>query len=355
MKRRILAMLLCLVMCLTLVACNSGDGENDGGKKENEDAQADVNVDGGKETEKLKIQKGKNIVAGYDYSVAIKEDGTLAFTGNRDRFMYETINGMRDIGEWKNVVAIAGGDYHIVALSSEGYTYSSYISLHNYGQGNIPPSKDYVAISAGSLHTVLLKSDGTVVAVGDNSLGQCNVSEWKDIVAIDCGGMFTVGLKSDGTVVAAGSNGLMFVGGSEGYAETEFKPCNVDGWTDIVAISAGNFHTVGLKKDGTVVATPSPANAYQCRVDGWKDIVEISAGAEHTVALKKDGTAVYACDRAGAGDARFAVDKWSDIVSISAGGRHTLGLKSDGTVVATGYNGNSQIKVNGWSNIKTSK
>ena len=53
-------------------------------------------------------------------------------------------------------------------------------------------------------HTVGLKSDGTVVAVGLNNYGQCDVEGWTDIVAVSAGARHTVGLKSDGTVVAVG-------------------------------------------------------------------------------------------------------------------------------------------------------
>ena len=42
-------------------------------------------------------------------------------------------------------------------------------------------------------------------------------------------------------------------------------------WTDIVAISAGYWHTVGLKADGTVVAVGY--NEFgQCDVSGWTNI-----------------------------------------------------------------------------------
>ena len=44
------------------------------------------------------------------------------------------------------------------------------------------------------------------MATGDNEDGQCNVSDWRDIVAVAAGNFFTVGLRSDGTVVAAGDN-----------------------------------------------------------------------------------------------------------------------------------------------------
>ena len=66
------------------------------------------------------------------------------------------------------------------------------------------------------------------------------MSDWTDIVAISAGDEHTVGLKADGTVVAVGNN--------------EYGQCDVSDWTDIVAISAGYWHTVGLKADGTIVA-----------------------------------------------------------------------------------------------------
>jgi hypothetical protein len=49
-----------------------------------------------------------------------------------------------------------------------------------------------------------VKADGTVVATGYNPYGQCEVSGWSDIVAVSAGSYHTVGLKSDGTVVAVG-------------------------------------------------------------------------------------------------------------------------------------------------------
>ena len=49
-----------------------------------------------------------------------------------------------------------------------------------------------------------VKSDGTVIAVGDNASGQCNVGGWTDIIQVAAGVYHTVGLKSDGTVVAMG-------------------------------------------------------------------------------------------------------------------------------------------------------
>lgn len=87
--------------------------------------------------------------------------------------------------------------------------------------------------------------------------GQCNVTDWRDIVAVSAGTCHTVGLKADGTVVAVGDN--------------SYDQCNVADWRNVVAISAGYWHTVGLKADGTVVAVGY--NEFgQCDVSGWTNI-----------------------------------------------------------------------------------
>jgi hypothetical protein len=98
-----------------------------------------------------------------------------------------------------------------------------------------------------------------------------------DIVQVTAGGYHTVGLKSDGTVVGVGHNSA--------------GECNVSGWTDISQVAAGYGHTVGLKTDHTVVAVGY--NDYrQCDVTGWTDIVQVAGGGGHTVGLKADGTVV---------------------------------------------------------------
>ncbi len=84
----------------------------------------------------------------------------------------------------------------------------------------------------------------------------------------------------------------------------------------------------------------------------WDDIVKrdtVSAGKWHTVGLKSDCTVVAVGDK---GDGRCEVSDWTDIVAVVTGGCHTVGLKSDGTVVAVGRNDDGQCEVSGWSNIK---
>jgi len=53
-----------------------------------------------------------------------------------------------------------------------------------------------------------LESDCTLVAVGSNWARQCNVDSWSNIVQVAAGNSHTVGVRSDGTVVAVGWNGF---------------------------------------------------------------------------------------------------------------------------------------------------
>ena len=45
-----------------------------------------------------------------------------------------------------------------------------------------------------------------MVAVGNNGSGQCDVSEWRDMVTISAGSSHTIGLKSDGRVLVANTS-----------------------------------------------------------------------------------------------------------------------------------------------------
>lgn len=76
---------------------------------------------------------------------------------------------------------------------------------------------------------------------------------WTNIIDVDANENNTVGLRSDGTVVATGAN--------------MYGQCSVGGWTDVVAISAGMFHTLAMRADGSLVAAGSNGNG-QCVVDG---------------------------------------------------------------------------------------
>lgn len=55
------------------------------------------------------------------------------------------------------------------------------VGCNEYGQCMVGAWRDVVAIAAGCAHTVALTADGTVVAAADNEYGQCDVRDWHGI------------------------------------------------------------------------------------------------------------------------------------------------------------------------------
>jgi len=163
----------------------------------------------------------------------------------------------------------------------------------------------------------------------------------KDYISPDSGiesmtaaGKFhTVGLKMDGTTIATGDN--------------SHEQCDVYSWTGINQISTGAYHTVALTTEGTVMATGYNEKG-QCDVSSWSDIIQVDAGGYYTVGLKTDGTVVA---QGGNNYGQCNVESWSDIVQVAADFWVTVGLKIDGTVVSAGFNGYGQCNVSDWSTI----
>ena len=109
-------------------------------------------------------------------------------------------------------------------------------------------------------------------------------------------------------------------------------------------VVAGKYDTIGLKSDGTVVATGY--NYYgECNVTSWTGITQIAAAWEVTIGLKSDGTVVATGGNSGG---QCNVSSLTGIIQVAAGASDTIGLKSDGTVVATGDNAYSECDVGGW-------
>lgn len=139
-----------------------------------------------------------------------------------------------------------------------------------------------------------------------------------------------IALLSDGTV--------RMINGENAY----YNQTDLDDWSNIVAISAGNYHILGLTKSGTVLSA-GRNTLGQCDTSEIQNAVMISAGANHSLILLSDGTVISLGLEL---DDERSTDDWSDIVAISAGVTHSIGIRADGTAVSIG-----NCDVSTWKNV----
>ena len=241
----------------------------------------------------------------------------------------------------KTVTAVAAGDRHTVAVTSDGKVFAW--GRNDQGQlgdgttisrrtpmavdmSGALSGKTVTAVAAGFYHTVALTSDGKVFAWGENDFGQLGDGTYasgttpvavdmsgallgKRVTAIASGSNHAVAVTSDGKVFAWGYNH----DGELGDGTTIFSrssPVAVDmngallGKT-VTAIAAGAYHTVAVTSDGKVFAwgdneagqlgngtTTNRARPVRVHMSGallGKSVSAIASGYWHTVALTSDG------------------------------------------------------------------
>ena len=169
---------------------------------------------------------------------AVTPDGEL-LCDDRSKSFY-SVNNLTMIAKSRGI------KHFLIGLKKDGS-----VTVINDETDDVPADikdwKDIVAIACGERHVVGLCSDGTVKATGSNACEQCNTKEWRDIVSIACCDDLTVGLDKHGRVVSTGS-----------FESTKRA---VSSWMNITQIACGSNFAAGLRKDGRVLVSTTYNNS----------------------------------------------------------------------------------------------
>lgn len=230
-----------------------------------------------------------------------------------------------------------------------------------------------IASGGGCWHSLFLKSDGSLWGMGYNPFGQLgdgttnNISYPEQIVASNVtaisGGKHTLFVKNDGSLWAMGDNFSGQLGDGTFGTAPDYgtnRPELIVA-SEVIAVAAGNNHSLFLKSDGSLWAmgsngsgelgdgTNTRTNLPKQVVDGG--VIAIAAGGGYSLFIKTNGSlwAMGANNYGQLGDGTFSSTNRpkqivaSNVVAIAAGYQHSMYLKSDGSLWGMGFNRFGQL------------
>ncbi|KAL0210440.1 hypothetical protein RCL1_004876 [Eukaryota sp. TZLM3-RCL] len=282
-----------------------------------------------------------------------------------------------------NVVVLSAGEAHSAAVLTDG-TVKTWGSGGNGRTGHgdtvdrsIPTTVngivDAVQVACGGSHTLVLRKNRQVLGFGVNTNGQIgdNTKNVRmsptpthgltQVVSISAGTVHSVALKSDGTVWSWGQNNFFQLGRTVSYSNDLF-PVEIPNITGAKAIVAGDFHTLVVKIDGSVVSfghsnegqlgNGQTVNHHSIQNCGsFSSAVNVAAGSRHSLILLANGD-LWVAGRNSNGQLgiHFPSRQSNPIrldgfkfATVTAGGESSIGVLTNGDVVVWGLNTSSQL------------
>ncbi|ABP53663.1 RCC1 domain-containing protein [Salinispora tropica] len=194
---------------------------------------------------------------------------------------------------------------------------------------SLPAGTLLTDIAGGGKHSLALTSTGSLLAWGNNANGQLgdgtttssntpvavDLPAGTEVVAIAAGNDHSLALTSTGAVLAWGDNSSGQLG--DGTNDDRSTPVTVDLPTTstTTAIAAGSVHSLSLTSTGSAFA--------------WGNNDEGQLGDESTTSTNKP--------------VNVALTTGTTLTAIAGGSAHSLGITSDNTAVAWGSNSQGQL------------
>lgn len=210
-------------------------------------------------------------------------------------------------------------------------------------------SNKVIGVSADLLHLAAVYEDGTVDVVNlseevrraHSGYPYWNADEikgWTGVKVLYVDYTHIVGLKTDGTVVA-----------SYGDRTLNYGQCNTSEWVDIVDIATDGMVTVGLKNDGTVVYASDNENVKSRlgNVSSLENVVDISMAGGYLEYLQADGT--WKKHKADGSDELYGI--YPELASIYADQFNSVGITNSGKVIVVRSGSFDTSKMSAWKNI----
>lgn len=254
-----------------------------------------------------------------------------------------------------NVVAVAGGDFHSIAVRASGKLVAW--GDNSDGQVTIPSHLPMiVAIASGASHNLAVGKNGSIFAWGNNTFGQCNIPAFatNQPMFVSAGNAHSLALLANGTVAVWGDNT---------YGQTSLPDILTPGyylfdwwtgqsiwipnpnWVPARAIVGGRIHNLAVLTNGIVVGWGDNSFGQLNIPSGLTNATAVAGGSLHSVALCADGTVVvWGDDTYGQTEVPTGL---TNVVAIATGDFHTLALLADGTVKGWGDDLYGQIDIPG--------
>ncbi len=222
--------------------------------------------------------------ADYGYVVGVKSDGTVQVAG----YPFNGYTG--GFANWEDVVAVSVGQRYCLGLTGAGTVLSATYDLA-YFEDHIAPTGQWTNvtdISAKGYHVAACHADGTVSVTGPLQYSNLDlVDDWIDVIAVETLSKTTIGLKSDGTCLATGET-------SNNYSLVQ----NVGAWIGVTSISGHGYAAFGLTTEGTVIHAGQVSSLYGTPVTQWADILQLANYAGTCVGRRSCDALAYGGDSA---------------------------------------------------------